>query len=135
MTICSKIESSKCLVESNWHQRQHGHQHGYFYCPRIRSRQSETGNSFQIVRTISENKGNFLDGRVHQVPLGQKKVQPNKFHTISGINIQLLLWCKDLNWQGGRMFPNSVLDFDCLKGVVTKIRTNITPNTLDWQYF
>ena len=61
--------------------------------------QSVTGNSLQRVRTLPENKGIIvLRGGVDQVPPGQTKVQPAKFRAISGINVQLLLWCKDLNW-------------------------------------
>ena len=67
--------------------------------PRI-GNQSEAGNSLQRVRTIPENKGIIvLRGGVDQVPLGQTKVQSSaEFSAISGINVQLLLWCKDLNW-------------------------------------
>ena len=58
--------------------------------------QSEVRNSLQRVRTIPKNK--FLGAGWTRFLRGQTKVQPAKFRAISGIQLQLLLWCKDLNW-------------------------------------
>ena len=59
--------------------------------------QSEVGNSLQRVRTIPKNNL-FLGAGWTRFLRGQTKVQPAKFRAISGIQLQLLLWCKDLNW-------------------------------------
>ena len=66
--------------------------------PRI-GNQSEDKHSLQRVRIIPENKGIIvLRGGWTRFLRGQTKVQPAKFRAISGIQLQLLLWCKDLNW-------------------------------------
>ena len=59
--------------------------------------QSEVGNSLQRVRTIPENIL-FSEAGWTRFLRGQTKVQPAKFRAISGIQLQLLLRCKDLNW-------------------------------------
>ena len=68
--------------------------------PRI-GNQSEAGNSLQRVCTILYLRTIallFSGVGWTRFLWGQTKVQPAKFRAISGINVQLLLWCKDLNW-------------------------------------
>ena len=62
--------------------------------PRI-GNQSEAGNGLQRVRTIPEINATIVPGAGWTRFLrGQTKVQNSaEFRAISGINVQLLLWC------------------------------------------
>ena len=58
--------------------------------PRI-GNQSEARNGLQRVRTIPEINATIVPGG--EMDQGQTNVQLAKFRTISGIKLQLLLWC------------------------------------------